>query len=256
MSAEFQNVYSDSTRASAYAELAFPGTYYLAFRDIPHLLARHVRGGFALDFGCGAGRSTRFLKALGFDAVGVDISEAMLREARLRDPEGTYHLISDGDLDVLGERTCDLVLCAFSFDNIPGGEVRVELFRKMRDRLSPGGRIVNLVSAPEIYLNEWVSFSTAEFPENRHAESGDLVRITMLDVPDRRPVEDVLWSDSDYRTTYAAAGIHVIDAHRPLGLPTDPFTWKSEVELSPWSIWVLGESAPPLKGEGPDRTGG
>ncbi|MEX1184034.1 MAG: class I SAM-dependent methyltransferase [Gemmatimonadota bacterium] len=242
MSAGFDNVYSDDTRASAYAELAFPGTYYLAFRDVPQLLARHVCGGSALDFGCGAGRSTRFLKELGFDVVGVDISEAMLREAKLRDPQGTYYLLSDGRLDVLGERYCDLVLCAFSFDNIPGGSARVELFRQMRDRLSRHGRIVNLVSAPEIYVNEWVSFSTAEFPENRYAKSGDLVRITMLDVPDRRPVEDVLSSDTDYRTTYAAASLHVVDVHKPLGLPTDPFQWTSEVEISPWTIWVLGAS--------------
>lgn len=242
MSERFDNVYSDDNRASAYAGLAFPGTYYLAFRDIPQLLERHVRGRSALDFGCGAGRSTRFLKDLGFDVVGVDISEAMLREARLRDPQGTYYLLSDGRLDTPGEQSADLVLCAFPFDNIAGGSVRVELFQQLRDRLSPHGRIVNLVSAPEIYVNEWASFSTAEFPDNRHASSGDVVRITMLDVPDRRPVEDILWTDSDYRATYAAAGLEVVDVHKPLGAPTDPFRWSSEIEISPWTIWVLKES--------------
>ncbi len=72
--ASFPNVYDDPERAAAYARLEFPGTYYLAFRDLPPIIAEHVRGRTALDFGCGAGRSTRFLKGLGFDAIGVDIS--------------------------------------------------------------------------------------------------------------------------------------------------------------------------------------
>lgn len=65
MPAPFSNVYDDTARARACAELEFPGTYYLAFRDIPALIARHVTGHRALDFGCGAGRSTRLLGDLG-----------------------------------------------------------------------------------------------------------------------------------------------------------------------------------------------
>ena len=41
----FANVYADAKRAQAYARLEFPGTYYLAFRDLPDLCRRHV-GGF------------------------------------------------------------------------------------------------------------------------------------------------------------------------------------------------------------------
>lgn len=71
MSAQFSNVYDDRIRAGAYARLEYPGTYYLAFRDIPAIVAEHVQGKTALDFGCGTGRSTRFLRQLGFDVVGA-----------------------------------------------------------------------------------------------------------------------------------------------------------------------------------------
>src|SRR5262245_40604794 len=98
MSAKFSNVYDDQTRANAYAKLEFPGTYYLAFRDLPAIINEHVQGRNALDFGCGAGRSTRFLRDLGFEVVGVDISEHMLARARERDPQGDYRLMPDGDL--------------------------------------------------------------------------------------------------------------------------------------------------------------
>ena len=70
MNAEFSNVYDDPLRAEAYSTLEFPGTYYLAFRDLPPILRTCVQGTRALDFGCGAGRSTRFLRGLGFETVG------------------------------------------------------------------------------------------------------------------------------------------------------------------------------------------
>ena len=45
----FSNVYDDKQRAEAYATLDFPGTYYLAYRDLPAIIAEHVVGKEALD---------------------------------------------------------------------------------------------------------------------------------------------------------------------------------------------------------------
>ena len=237
--ADFSNVYADDARADAYANLEFPGTYYLAFRDLPAIIGEHVRGTRALDFGCGTGRSTRFLRDLGFGVVGVDIAEQMLQRARTLDPEGDYRLVTGGDLGALKGLTFDLVLSTFTFDNIATRDGKVSLLASLNCLLANGGRFVNLVSSPEIYLNEWASFSTKDFPENRNAKSGDRVRIVMLDVDDRRPVEDVLWSDEEYRDAYRSAGLVAIDAHRPLGREGEPFDWVTETVVSPWAIYVL-----------------
>ena len=93
MNRTFGNVYEDDERARAYATLQFPGTYYLAFRDLPALIRRYNHGHRALDFGCGTGRSTRFLGNLGLEVIGVDISQAMLDQARALDPSGEYYLV-------------------------------------------------------------------------------------------------------------------------------------------------------------------
>lgn len=237
---DFSNVYDDAARADSYARLEFPGTYYLAYRDLPAIIARHVRGPQALDFGCGAGRSTRFLRRLGFDAVGVDIAEPMLARARALDPAGSYQLVPDGDLGALPADRFDLALAVFTFDNIPSMERKVALLRDLRRQLRRGGRLVMLVSAPETYVNEWASFSTRDFPQNRTARSGDKVLVVMLDVEDRRPVEDILCSDADYREAFRRAGLAVLETCRPLGKPDEGQAWVSETTIAPWVIYVLG----------------
>lgn len=240
MTEPFANVYDDGTRSAAYDTLEFPGTYYLAYRDLPAIIATVVRGRDAVDFGCGTGRSTRFLARLGFRVIGLDISAPMLARARDRDPEGDYRLVADGTVGDVPAGSQDLVLAAFTFDNVPTHEKKVALFGAMGRLLRPEGRIVAVVSAPEIYTHEWASFSTRDFPGNRAARSGDRVRIVMLDVPDRRPVEDVLWTDAGYREVFGAAGVRLLETHRPLARAEEPFAWVSETTVPPWTVYVLG----------------
>ena len=113
MKEEFSNVYDDRARAESYDKLEFPGTYYLAYRDLPAIIAEHVRGERAMDFGCGTGRSTRFLSRLGFDAVGVDVADHMLVKARERDPHGEYRMVQGSDLGAFAADTYDLILSSF-----------------------------------------------------------------------------------------------------------------------------------------------
>lgn len=239
MTGNFSNPYYDAARARAYSALGAEGTYYLAYRDLPEIFARQVTGKRALDFGCGAGRSTRFLADLGFQVVGVDISADMLAAARERDPAGDYRVIPDGDFSTLGEGEFDLVTAIYPFDSIPG-ERKVPILAGLRALLSQRGRIVVLVARPETYRHEWLSFSTREFPENRSASDGDVVRVVVLDMPDARPVEDILWSDEAYRECFRLAGLELIETCRPLGRPSDPCDWVTEAEVAPWTIYVLG----------------
>jgi hypothetical protein len=116
---------------------------------------------------------------------------------------------------------------------------KVALFASLRRALRTGGHIVSLVSSPEIYVNEWASFSTRDFPENHRASSGEQVSIVMLDVPDSRPVQDVVWSDEDYRETYRRAGLVPAEVFRPLALESEPYAWVSETTIAPWVIYVL-----------------
>jgi len=234
----FVNCYQDSSRSNAYATLEFANTYYLAYRDLPAIIAQNITGKKALDFGCGTGRSTRFLRKLGFAVTGVDISEEMLRSARATDPAGDYRLVPGDDFHALVAGTFDLVLSAFTFDNIPAA-TKPRIFADLANLLAPNGAIVSVVSAPEIYTHEWSSFSTKDFPENAAARSGDRVRIIVTDHQDRRPVEDILCTDESYRAIYAEAGLHVIQVLKPLAKGDEPYSWVNETRIAPWVVYAL-----------------
>jgi ubiquinone/menaquinone biosynthesis C-methylase UbiE len=235
----FFNVYEDAKRAEAYAKLEFPGTYYLAYRDLPEIIFEHVKGRKAVDFGCGTGRSTRFLQKLGFTVVGVDISEDMIQKAREIDPKGDYCLVEDSNLSQFKDNAYDLVLSVFTFDNIPTMEKKVKNFKELGRLLKNEGRIVSLVSSPEIYTHEWASFSTKDFPENKRAKSGDKVKIIMTDVDDKRPVVDVVWTPEYYQETYKKAGLELVKTYKPLAKENEPYKWVNETKTAPWTIYVL-----------------
>ncbi|MBI1852174.1 MAG: methyltransferase domain-containing protein [Planctomycetes bacterium] len=240
---EFENTYEDPVRAKAYSKLEFPGTYFLAFRDLPEIFARHGRGRRTLDLGCGSGRSTRFLRRHGFSAIGADISDDMIRMARGLDPAGDYRRIDDGDLGSFPDGSFDLVLSMFTFDNVPTWEKKLTLFREVRRVLQDRGAFVSVVSSAEIYRHEWASFTTKDFPENRNARTGDRVRIVVTDLEDRRPVEDIVWFDEDYRELYRRAGLDLVERLEPLGRPDEGIAWVSETRIAPWVIYVSARSS-------------
>jgi len=220
----------------------FPGTYYLAYRDLPKIIATHVKGTKALDFGCGTGRSTRFLQKLGFNTIGVDISEEMLKKAKETDPKGDYRLIPDGNFSQLKDKKFDLVLSAFTFDNIPTMEKKVNILLEIRKLLNSYGKIVNLVCSPEIYIHEWASFSTIDFPENKTAKGGDKVRIIITDTEDKRPVEDILWPPDYYRVTYEKSSLMIVEVFKPIADQNETGKWINETRIAPWTIYVLQKS--------------
>jgi len=236
---EFENSWGNPVRSFAYSKLEFPNTYHLAYRDLPMIIATHIRGNRAIDFGCGTGRSTRFLKQLGFEVTGIDISADMLAHARELDPGGEYIVVNNGQYRQLATGHYDLVQSVFTFDNIPGWETRIQILRSLSELLCNTGKLICLDSNSEMYTNEWASFSTIDFPENAYAVTGDIVKIIMTDVDDRRPVEDILWTEADYHTLFDRAGLEIEATYKPLGFENEPFKWVVEKEIAPWIIFVL-----------------
>ena len=228
-------------RTEAYAKLGIENTYYLAYRDLPEIFANYRLSGSALDYGCGTGRSTRFLRDNGYSVVGVDIAEAMIAKAREQDPHGEYRLINPGDLRSFPDATFDLVLSEMPFDGIPTMEEKLYTLLEISRVLKPGGVKILVAASHEVYLREWVSLSSIDFPENALARSGDRVRVVIKDLGDRRVVEDTLWTEHAYHETFQKTPLRLQETRKPIVRPNDQYQceWLSERTHAPFIMLVL-----------------
>jgi SAM-dependent methyltransferase len=110
----------------------------------PVLLQRVRLGGdagafkYALDAGCGEGRFCRFLAKENIHVIGIDPTQALIEEARKRDPRGDYRL---GVAEALpfAANSFDLVVSYLTL-------IDIEEFRsaiaEMARVLAPGGRLL------------------------------------------------------------------------------------------------------------------
>lgn len=120
-------------------------------------VAAHAGGGPVVEVGCGPGHVTAHLADAGADATGLDLSPAMVAEARRRFPDGSYEV---GDLRRLMRPTTapgwSVVLAWYSLIHLAPAELPAALEAISRP-LAPGGLLVLALHAgTEVrHLDDW-----------------------------------------------------------------------------------------------------
>lgn len=228
------NDYGETARH--YALRGIEGSDALAFRTVAERVQALGLAGQALDFGCGSGRSTRFLAALGFTVVGVDLSPAMLEQARRLDPAGDYRLCAAQQPLPLVNAAVDVVLASWVLLEQESPAALQACCSALARVLRSDGRGFIVTNTPEFYAHRWVSCEV-DFPENAAPlRSGQEVRALLL--PERVLVTDRYWSDTDYRAAFAATGLQVLHAWRPTAAPAES-GWLDETRVAPWVIYEV-----------------
>ena len=103
-----------------------------------------------LDVACGQGLVSRHMinTQPGATAVGVDLSEELIKRAHGQSPESISYVVGDarelGQAD-LGEEQFDAAVCVLALMNIDRIE---DVFKGAMDRLKPGGKMVSVVIHP------------------------------------------------------------------------------------------------------------
>lgn len=226
-----------------YSELDIEGTYYLAFAGAAQLIDRLIEQGVlgqrVLDFGCGTGRSTRFLKTLGLEPIGVDISPSMLAQARHHDPVGHYQLLEAPQLPFPNAQF-DVVFQSFVLLEYASLTQMVATFKEFNRVLDANGIIIVVTGSEDYYLYNWTSFQV-DVPTQAPCCSGDKVRIAIRGTEIH--LFDYYWSDRDYRSVFEETGFEVVEVLQPLAQGHEPIKWMNELKHPCWTLYVLKKQA-------------
>lgn len=117
---------------------------YWTFHREAFLASLPTPGRLTLDLGCGEGRVTRDLRALGHRVIGVDVAPSMVAAAREADPEGEYVEADVADLP-FEDHVADLAIAFMTLmdmDDMPGAVVEIARV------LEPGATFVATVVHP------------------------------------------------------------------------------------------------------------
>lgn len=132
--------FSSDDLIDEYSERATSGLFPEERKAIDrHFTASH---GTVLDVGCGAGRTTKPLAEMGFDVVGIDLSEEMIRAARAIFPELDFR-VSDATALEYPSDEFDYVLFSHNgIDYIHPESKRRQALEELRRVLRPDGILV------------------------------------------------------------------------------------------------------------------
>lgn len=225
--------------ADEYAKLEITGTQYLAFRDIKQLIQKYVKGKETLDYGCGCGKSTMFLKTLGLNVSGVDINKDMIRHAAKEDINGNYAVITSGNISAY-DNSYDLVFSSWVMMEISSKSELMKIGQEIYRVLKPNGIFIMIVCNENTYNRDWLTENT-EFEENRELSSGSRVKILFKDL--NLSIYDYFWSDEDYWTIIRQSNMQLLETHSPLGDVADGYDWRLEKSISPVTIYVAQKLA-------------
>lgn len=227
-----------------YSNLQIEDSYFLAFRAAAELLKKYnSSGNRLLDFGCGAGRSTRFLRSLGFETISADISQDMLQQAQQLDPgnQESYYWLDSENLPFLAQ-SFDVIFQSFVLLEYSSTDKMINTFVEFNRVLDDNGIVVVATGSEDYYRYNWASFEVGEADksnpnEPQNLESGCTVKISIkgTDIV----LLDYFWTDEDYRQTFQKSGFNVVEMVQPLAQGDESFDWVNEREFPCWTIYVL-----------------
>lgn len=241
--------------AKEYAKVELIGQYLLAahcVREKLMLFKENIH--YLVDFGCGAGKSTRAIANCvreGGVIVGVDISDDMLIEARglnekLKDklPRVKFEykkiMTQNGVEKIpLADEVADAVTTTIVLVEIQSEEQLRNAFHEMGRITKPGGQLVVINSSDKITCEDFTSFTYAPFPENK--ERKDNIRKCKSTVSNIVWEKERHWSREILTQFAEEAGFKNLSVEYPLAtesippFPDNPSRpWKDELCFSPF----------------------
>lgn len=226
-----------SKLAQNYSKFGIDGTSLLAFREIPSILRNNLLGNMALDYGCGSGRSTRFLESLGLTTFGIDSCPFFLDLAKKETVHKDRFQQSFNNDIPFNEHSFDLVFSSFVLLMISSKKEMTNLLKEMHRVLKKDGILVIITGNEHMHSPKmkWVSYET-DFPENYELKRGSPAKLRIRN--NGAIFNDYNWFDEDYREVIVNAGFDLEMTLSPKAGEKDSGEWFSEYTHSPFLIYL------------------
>jgi len=221
-----------SGNAGLYGSLGIEGTtYQIGFDAVANLLG-DSRGKTFLDFGCGAGRSARFLKELGARHVyAVDHDQNMIDQAVSRELDGVTFLRIDS-LIPLSDASVDGAVSMNVFIEIRTPGAMTHACTEIARTLRPGAPFILQSASPMAFGH---TFRNISYPQAGPLRSGETTACIVTAPEGQFTIEDTYWAEDDYVDAIEQAGLTVATIGYPR--PIDPAAWSTdEASIPPFII--------------------
>lgn len=226
--------------AEIYAALGITGTTYeIGFAEVARLLG-DVKGTTFLDFGCGAGRSSAFLRSLGVAHVcGVDHDQNMIAAATSHSITGLEFVLIDNYIP-FPDNSMDGAISTSVFVELRTLEQMQRVCADIARVLKSRSPFVIMSTSPLAFSKCFKSFRYSACPQ---LKSGSIVNCTISCNQGEFMIQDTYWQESDYRTALDASGLVVEEITYPTTLNST--LWKTdEVDTAPFIVIKSTKSCP------------
>ncbi|MDY6900456.1 MAG: class I SAM-dependent methyltransferase [Cyanobacteriota bacterium] len=114
------------------------------------LRQNNINTGLVIDLGCGSGLWVHELVKCGYNAIGIDISEALINIARKRIPQAEFRVDSLFNAEI---PKCNAVTSIgecfnYLFDSENNNKKLIDLFHRIYNSLTPGGVFIFDIATP------------------------------------------------------------------------------------------------------------
>jgi ubiquinone/menaquinone biosynthesis C-methylase UbiE len=182
------------------------------------------QGAKVLDLCCGMGRHSLALAEAGYEVTGVDLSEALLREARAQAGAGAVTWLRSDMRKLPLAGGFDAVVNLFtSFGYFEEDEEQIKVLTEIHRMLKPGGKFIIDFLNPAYVIRHLVPHSTREdgdnlIDESRRIEDGyvkkDIILTSKGDATPRQYHERVkLYPLETFQGMIASAGLQLEEVH-------------------------------------------
>ncbi len=226
-----------SQNASTYAQLGIAGTTYEpSFNELAKLLG-NLKDKTVMDFGCGAGRSTRFLKSFNPVMVyGVDHSAEMIAESQSANDEGIEYQVT-GEIFPFSDNFFDVVISTFVFVETPSIEKMLSAAKEIYRVLKPSGQFLISTGNSQAFI-KGANYKNFSYPPNPDLKSGMKTRCT---VKGEQPfvIDDIYWTENDYEQVLTQAGFSIRHKSFPAA---EGDGWLDETKITPHLVYECVKS--------------